>query len=190
MASPLWLMFLYQLPAHSSTQRVYVWRKLKAAGVVYWQHSVCVLPDSPEHRQQLAELRQEIVERGGEATVSKIQLPDAGEHNAIVAKFRAQADEEYQEFLDKCRDFHTELSNERKKRHFTFAELEENEAEIAKLRTWLEKMRARDFFGGALRRQAERALGASEKDFAAFSASVAEADEKARAAMTPRKRIR
>lgn len=182
-------MFLYQLPARSSTQRVYVWRKLKAAGVVYWQHSVCLLPDSASHRTKLSELHQEIVERGGEATISKIQLPDAKEHDAVVTKFRAQADEEYREFIDKCRDFHTELSNERKKRHFTFAEMEENEAEIAKLRTWLKKVAARDFFGGTLRKQAERALSAGEKDFAAFSASVAEADEKARATTSFRQRV-
>jgi hypothetical protein len=170
-----WLMLLYQLPARSSTQRVYVWRKLKAAGVVYWKDSVCLLPDHPAHREQLAGLQGVVKERGGEATLTTIQFPEAKEQAAMIERFRQQADEEYQEFLGQCRDFHKELTEERKLRHFTFPELEENEAEMTKLRDWFAKAQARDFFVGKLRKQSEAALAACAKDFERFGDEVASA---------------
>jgi hypothetical protein len=94
----------------------------------------------------------------------------------MVERFRQQADEEYQEFLGKCRDLHAELEKERKEKHFTFAELEENEVELTKLDNWLVKARSRDFFGGKLAKQAAAALEEGRRDFRRFSVEVAGAE--------------
>jgi hypothetical protein len=176
--SDTWLMLLYNLPAQPSTQRVYVWRKLKSCGVLYWQHSVCVLPARPGFREKFAQLKRDIEDRHGEATISTIQFPDSSEQESIVARFRQQADEEYQEFLGQCRDFHAELANERKASHYTFAEMEENEVELAKLRSWLPKINERDFFQASLGSKAIKTLAACEKDFVKFSETVAEVSER------------
>jgi hypothetical protein len=173
-----WLMLLYNLPARPSTQRVYVWRKLKGCGVLYWQNSVCVLPALPGFREQFDQLKRDVEDRGGEATISTIQFPDRDEEQSIVNRFRQQADEEYQEFLGQCRDFHEELRKERKASHFTFAELEENEVEMAKLRSWLPKIHKRDFFKASLEPKARKALVACEKDFERFSKTIAEVNER------------
>jgi hypothetical protein len=173
-----WLMLLYNLPARPSTQRVYVWRKLKSCGVLYWQHSVCILPARPGFRERFEQLKRDIEERRGEAIISTIQFPEHKEQESLVTRFRQQADEEYQEFLGQCRDFHEELAKERKACHFTFAELEENEVELAKLRSWLPKIHQRDFFRGTLESTAKKALAACEKDFARFSATIAEVNER------------
>lgn len=172
-------MLLYQLPARSSTLRVYVWRKLKTAGVAYWKDSVCLLPDEPAHRAVLSELVKEINEAGGQTTLTTIQLTEAAEQFSMIERFRTQADEEYQEFLGKCRDFHEELAEERAEKHFTFAELEENEAELNKLRGWIVKAKARDYFGGKLAAKAATALKACEKDLEKFADEVAKAEETA-----------
>jgi hypothetical protein len=176
--SGTWLMLCYNLPADSSTQRVYVWRKLKNAGVFYWQNAVCLLPERPGLQRLFEQLQKEIEARKGNATISTIQLPDPKEHASTVARFQQQANEEYQEFLGRCRDFHAELEKERKESHFTFAELEENEVELDKLRSWLPKIRERDYFKAALRGKAEAALAACGKDFARFGAQVAKANER------------
>jgi len=170
-----WLLFLYQLPAKPSTQRVFVWRRLKACGALYLQHSACLVPDRQDLRQTLAELRDEIESRRGEAVVLAIRLTDAKERDGIVVRFQAQSDEDYREFLGKCRDFHQELDHERKAKHFTFAELEENEVEMTKLRGWLPKIVDRDFFGASLAAGARQALQACEQDFGKFSQQVARA---------------
>ena len=166
-------MFFYQLPAKPSTQRVYVLRKLKTCGAVYLQHSVCVLPAQPDLRATLDALCREIQTRRGEARISTVQMSDVREQEELLLKFKAQSDEEYEEFLGQCRDFHAELAKERKASHFTFAELEENEAELGKLKGWLPKITERDFFGGALRAKAAKALKIAEKDLEEYARQVA-----------------
>jgi len=170
-----WLLFLYQLPAKPSTQRVFVWRRLKACGAMYLQHSACLVPNREDLRQTLAELKGEIESRRGEAMVLAIRLADPKEREQVIGRFQSQSDEDYREFLGKCRDFHQELDHERRAKHFSFAELEENEAEIVKLRSWLPKIVDRDFFGASLAADARQALQACEQDFAKFSQQIARA---------------
>ncbi|MEH1817359.1 MAG: Chromate resistance protein ChrB [Nostoc sp.] len=74
-----------------------------------------------------------------------------------------------------CRDFHSELSEERKINNLTFAELEENEAELTKLRSWLPKIRDRDLFNTPKYSQATEALKACELDFQLFSQQIYQA---------------
>jgi hypothetical protein len=83
--------------------------------------------------------------------------------------------DEYSEILDRCRDFHAELEKEREAGKFTFAELEENEADLAKLEAWFGKVRTRDRFGAALSGESERAIGACQEDLEDFARSVYEA---------------
>ena len=85
------------LPARPSTQRVFVWRKLKTAGVLYLQHSVCLLPDDSSSRKVFDVLKNDIVERKGEARISSILFQVTEEEAGIVSRFQLQADEEYQE---------------------------------------------------------------------------------------------
>jgi hypothetical protein len=167
-----WLMLMYSLPARSSTDRVYVWRKLKNAGVLYLQHSVCLLPDSVEHKKTLANIQTAILSRKGEARVSVIGFGSAHEETDLIRRFQSQAEEEYGEFLGICRNFHAELDKERKNQHFTFAELEENEAELDKLRAWLPKIGARDFFPAKPRLQASSALEKCSEDLRRYSSEV------------------
>lgn len=61
--------------------------------------------------------------------------------------FNRARDEEYQEIIDRCEDFFKEIDNEIEKKHFTYAELEENEEDLEKLKKWFEKVKERDFFG-------------------------------------------
>ena len=51
-----WLLFLSQLPAHPSSLRVNVWRKLRASGALGLQNGVWVLPDQPEQAKFLENL--------------------------------------------------------------------------------------------------------------------------------------
>jgi hypothetical protein len=170
-----WLLFLYQLPAKPSTQRVFVWRRLKACGALYLQHSACLVPNRRGLRQTLMELKGEIESRRGEAVVLALRLTDPKERDEVILRFQAQSDEDYREFLGKCRDFHQELDHERRAKHFSFAELEENDVEIAKLRGWLPKIIDRDFFTASLAANARQALEACEQDFGRFSQQVAHA---------------
>ena len=56
--------------------------------------------------------------------------------------------------------------------HFTYAELEENEVDLVKLRNWLARVRERDVFGAAGRQPAEAALAGCEDELEAYAARV------------------
>ena len=175
MSGSIWLFLLYKLPADSSSLRVYVWRRLRNLGGFYLQNSVCVLPDREDLRDALERLREEVENRQGSAMLIRIRLVDEAEEARMTEHFRNQSDEEYREFLGKCRDLHVELQHEREIRNLTFAELEENEMELGKIRAWLPKIRARDFFGAGRAHEAAHALAGCEEDLERFGNEVAEA---------------
>ncbi|MEY9849055.1 hypothetical protein ABH940_006159 [Streptacidiphilus sp. BW17] len=136
-----WLLLSYRIPTEPTRLRAGVWRRLKALGAMYLQNAVAVLPASPEAERALRLLRQDIIEMGGSAQVLRAEAL-AGE-DEVVGAFNTARDEEYAELLGQCRDFLAEIETETAEEHFTYAELEENDEDLAKLRTWLDKIRAR-----------------------------------------------
>ncbi|MGH7911531.1 MAG: Chromate resistance protein ChrB [Candidatus Dormibacteraceae bacterium] len=151
-----WLVLVYRVPSEPSRLRATVWRRLKAVGAVYLANSVATLPASPTAERSLRTLRNEIVEMGGTAQLLRAQALD-GERD-VIRTFNAARDEEYVEIIDRCRDFLVEIETETATDHFTYAELEENDEDLLKLRGWLEKVRARDVLGARRSDEADAAL--------------------------------
>jgi hypothetical protein len=151
---------------------VYVWRKLKGWGALYLQQSVCILPQREDLQRHLEELKADILAGGGEADLLTVWIDDSEQNAMLIGRFHQQALEEYQEFLGRCRDFHHELNHEREVGNLTFAELDENEVDLAKLRSWLPKIRDRDLFEAKGYSQALEALGECEQDFDVFTQQV------------------
>jgi hypothetical protein len=168
-----WFVLVYKLPSEPSRYRASVWRKLRAAGTVYIQNGVAALPADPGSERVMRGVVQEV--REYEGTAYLMRGPLLGDDEALVEAFSAARDDEYSEILDRCRDFHAELEKEREAGKFTFAELEENEADLAKLEAWFGKVRTRDRFGAALSGESERAIGACQEDLEDFARSVYEA---------------
>lgn len=175
MSDRSWNLLIYRVPSQPSTQRVYVWRKLKGWGGLYLQQSVCVLPQRNDLQQQLEKLKTEIVEGGGEADLLTVTIEDDEQNSRLIERFQQQADEEYKEFLGRCQDFHQELEHERQEKNLTFAELDENEVDLTKLRSWLSKIHDRDLFEAIGYGTAIEALKLCEQDFQQFSQQVYDA---------------
>jgi hypothetical protein len=165
-----WLLLVYKLPAEPTRYRASVWRTLKAAGAIYLQNGVAALPAGPASERVLRGLVQEITTMDGTAYL--VQGAILGDETRLSAAFSEARDAEYGEVLGRCRDFHAELEKERTAGKFTFAELEENEEDLAKLVAWLDKIEKRDPFGAPLRAEAESAVAACREDLEAFAASV------------------
>ncbi|PMB12655.1 ChrB domain-containing protein [Fischerella thermalis CCMEE 5282] len=175
MNQKFWNLLIYRVPAQPSTKRVYIWRKLKGWGGLYLQQSVCVLPKREDLQHHMDELKTDILESGGEADLLTVAIDNTEQNAMLIERFQQQAAQEYQEFLGRCQDFHKELSHEREIKNLTFAELDENEVELAKLRSWLPKIRERDLFEAPGKyTQAMEALSACEQDFQVFSQQVYE----------------
>jgi hypothetical protein len=146
-----WLVLVYRIPSEPTRLRAGVWRKLKGLGSIYIQNSVAVLPASKAGERSLRTLRAEIEAMGGAAILFDAS-PLAGEAQ-LVEQYNAARDDEYEEIVDRCEDFLGQIKKEYDGAHFTYAELEENDIDLAKLRAWLERIEKRDVLGAS--RQAE-----------------------------------
>lgn len=172
-----WLLLAYRIPADPPRGRVAVWRKLKGLGAVYLQSGVCLLPRTDEHLRRLKLIENDISEFGGEAVLLHTAPLDSSQDEKVQARFKADRDEQYREFIDKCRDFQREIEKETLASHFTFAELEENDVDLKKLQGWLEKIRKLDFYGGNLSVEAQELLRACESSLETYAQQVFEAQE-------------
>jgi hypothetical protein len=165
-----WLLLVYRVPPEPTRLRAAVWRRLKSLGAIYLQNAAAALPASPAAERALRKLRSEIVAMPGSAVLLSCTVV-AGESD-VHSAFQAARNDEYEEILDRCQDFLAQVKKEYAASHFTYAELEENEVDLVKLRNWLAKVRERDVFSADGRHAVEKALGECEQSLEAYAAQV------------------
>ncbi|MGH3282477.1 MAG: Chromate resistance protein ChrB [Trebonia sp.] len=169
-AGPGWLLLIYRVPPEPTRLRSTVWRRIKSLGAIYLQNSVAALPASPTSERALRKLRREITDMSGTAMLIAASVL-AGEAE-VRAAFQAARNDEYEEIVDKCEDFLRQVQKEYDETHFTYAELEENEVDLVKLRNWFAKITERDVFGASGRAACERDLDRCEQSLEAYAARV------------------
>jgi hypothetical protein len=165
-----WLLLIYRVPSEPSRLRATVWRRIKSLGAIYLQSSVAALPASVAAERALRKLRSEILDMSGTAILLSCGVL-AGEQD-VRAAFQAARDDEYEEIVDKCHDFLAGLRKEYADSHFSYAELEENEVDLVKLRGWLDRVRQRDVFGAAGLQAAVSSLAECEEQLEEYAARV------------------
>src|SRR4051812_16040927 len=94
-----WIVLTFRVPRMPTSNRVYVWRKLKQLGAIALQDAAWVLPATPKTQEHFQWLATEISELGGEARLwfSTLQLEISDE--GLRKQFEAQAESEYKEIL-------------------------------------------------------------------------------------------
>ena len=165
-----WLLLIYRVPSEPTRLRSTVWRRLKSLGAIYLQNSAAALPASVNAERALRKLRSEILEMSGTAALLSCTVI-AGEQE-VRAAFQAARNDEYEEIVDKCQDFLSQLKKEYAENHFTCAELEENEVDLVKLKNWLERVRQRDVFGAAGLQPTQKLISECEQALEAYAARV------------------
>lgn len=158
-----WLVFVYKVPPEPAAGRVGLWRKLKALGAVYLQNGVCVLHQRGDILRRLKLLENDAARLGGEATLLTAVPFDDAQERKILARVRADRDEHYREFIGKCDAFEAEIAKEFRVEKFTYAELQEEDADIRKLRRWFDQIRKLDHHGASLAGEAAARLKACEE---------------------------
>src|SRR6202022_2270090 len=137
-----------------------VWRRIKSLGAIYLQNSAAALPASAATERALRKLRREIMDMSGTAVLLSCSVL-AGESDADKA-FQAATNDEYEKIVARCQDCLQQVKKEYAETHFTYAELEENEVDLVKLRNWFAKVRERDAFDADGRQAAEKAIDEGE----------------------------
>ncbi|MFJ6536874.1 Chromate resistance protein ChrB [Paenarthrobacter sp. NPDC091711] len=138
-----WLLILVQVPAQPSRHRVAVWRELRRTGAVPLSPGTWVLPAHPAFDEGLS--RAEALVAKGEGSWT---LVDAVPRNQGAGTFRGAFEaarlEEWKEFTADCGKFEQEIAKEISREKFTFAELEEEEQSLERLRRWFRELKSRD----------------------------------------------
>lgn len=180
MSQSSWLLLTYKLPPEPAAKRVAVWRKLKGMGGVYLQNGVCLLPRTDDHARRLKMLENDIVEAKGEAVILATVALDPAQESKVKARFNADRDEAYLELIDKCDDFDREVAKEIAASHYTFAELEENDADLKKLKEWLARIEKLDFHGAGRAGEARERVAGCEAVLEDYARRVFEAHDENR----------
>ncbi|HEX3650109.1 MAG TPA: Chromate resistance protein ChrB [Pseudonocardiaceae bacterium] len=165
-----WLLLIYRIPSEPTRLRAAVWRRLKGLGSIYLQSSTAALPASPVNERALRKLHHDIIGMSGTASLLHCTVL-VGERD-VIAAFQAARDDEYEEIVDKCQDFLGQVAKEYQANHFTFAELEENEEDLVKLRNWLAKVTDRDVFGAPGRAATLTAIAECERALEDYATRV------------------
>ena len=80
-----WLQLITSLPTENATERMRVWRALKATGAGVLRDGVYVLPERPDLQELFTGLATEITEAGGSAHVLRVEPRDEAQAEALRA---------------------------------------------------------------------------------------------------------
>lgn len=162
-----WIVLNYNLPTEPSRHRVATWRGLKKIGAVNVQQSMWILPYNKENYSALEKIAQDVESKNGETLLMECMFFDEKHEERVIALVNGKRDEEYREFINECEKYLKEIEKEISIQKFTFAELEEEEAELEKLISWYKKIEARDFLrspaGTTAKEQIEEITNAFER---------------------------
>ena len=160
----------------SSTLRVHSWRKLRSLGARYLHKSVAILPHRPETERAVNRLVDRVRREGGQASTWTIELTDPVQQLELIDGFQAERSDEYHEVCSRVPAFLAEIDQERARGRTTYAEVEESEADLDRLRTWLSRIQARDYFCAPGADEAAAAVEHCGHSLAAFEADALRAE--------------
>ncbi|CAN7760854.1 ChrB domain-containing protein [Variovorax sp. LjRoot84] len=130
-------------------------------------------------------MQSDIEQAGGEAVIFETQAVDAKQEERVVAYFKRDREQDYEEFLEKCDDYKKEIEKEVKAGRYSFAEIKENE-DLKKLKNWLERIKIVDFYGAPARARAEQQLVECEALLESYANEVFEREQNTKTAPTRR----
>ena len=168
-----WLLLIYVIPATPSRKRAFIWRELKKIGAVYLRDGVAVLPRLSETTRAMQAVAAKVDELGGEATLVDNAHLEPVRVESIVAQARAARAREYADIRDELERLADYVQRERAHREFTNGEVDELDADLARLQRWAQQVVSRDHFADGLDQPTTRAFARCAETIAALSTSMA-----------------
>ena len=149
-----------------------MWREVRRSGALQLQQSVVALPDTDQFRRLLARLRAVVTGVGGIAVGVEAAPLEPDDEARLTASWNDARAAEYGELATESGKLVAEIDKEFAKEKFTLAELDEEEAELEKLRSWHERIQARDVLGCDGAAGADAALERAAEAVSRYTAAV------------------
>jgi septal ring factor EnvC (AmiA/AmiB activator) len=166
------LILTYKLAADRSSARVAVWREVRRSGALQLQKSVVAFPDTDAFQTAVTRVRTAVADVGGTVFALRAEALDGEDEARLEAAWNEARAAEYGELADECQKLVAEIDKEFAKEKFTLAELDEEEAELEKLRSWHERIRARDVHGSEGAAEAEGAMERAAEAVSRYTTAV------------------
>ena len=142
-----WLLLSYRLPAEPSRNRVAMWRRMRKLGAVYLEEGIWVLPHTEALTGVVHELLAEVERHTGTAIAFVARGVSGEQEEKLLTRFNQAREEEYAEVTRECQKLLAHIHRETAGEHYEFAEAEELEEDLEKIKHWLAQVRERDAFG-------------------------------------------
>jgi hypothetical protein len=101
-----------------------------------------------------------------------MEFVDHEDDARVIAAFQRRRDSDYDEIVEQCQRLVYELDRETDREKLTYAEIEENEIELTRIRKWMERIVARDWFAASGHARAQQAIEDAEKRSGTYTEEV------------------
>jgi hypothetical protein len=153
--SEKWLLLIHQLPPKPNALRVKIWRRLQQVGAVAIKQSVYALPLSEQSREDLTWILKEIVEGGGDGSISEARFLEGLADEQVIALFQGARQSDYEKIIQEARQSLTVWASGQDDPQDSALK---GPAQVSRLRRRLDEVIAIDFFQTPEQRTAETLL--------------------------------
>ncbi len=147
-----WLLLIHQIPPKPNALRVKIWRRLQQVGAVAIKQSVYAMPLSEQSREDLSWILREIVEGGGDGSISEARFVEGLTDEQIIALFQSARKSEYENIIQDANLLLAEWSSGQNDPRDPAVR---GPAQVLKLQRRLDNVTAIDFFQAPERGTAE-----------------------------------
>jgi hypothetical protein len=106
-----WLLLIHQIPPKPNALRVKIWRRLQQVGAVAIKQSVYVMPLSEQSREDFSWTLKEIVEGGGDGSISEARFVEGLSDEQIIALFHNARKSDYEKLIQEANALLAEWSS-------------------------------------------------------------------------------
>ena len=147
-----WLLLIHQIPPKPNALRVKIWRRLQHVGAVAIKQSVYAMPFSEQSREDLSWTLKEIVEGGGDGSISEARFVEGLTDEQVVAMFRNARKSDYEKIIQDANLLRVDWSSGQNDPQDPAVK---GPAQVSKLQRRLDEVGGIDFFQAPERGTAE-----------------------------------
>ena len=147
-----WLLLIHQIPPKPNALRVKIWRRLQQVGAVAIKQSVYVMPFSEQSQEDLSWTLKEIVDGGGNASISEVRFLEGLTDEQVISLFQSARKSDYEKIIQDANLLLTDWSSGKIASKDPTVR---GSAQVSKLQRRFNDVAAIDFFNASERGTAE-----------------------------------
>ncbi len=106
-----WLVLIHQIPPKPDALRVKIWRRLQQIGAAAIKQSVYVMPFSEQSREDFSWTLKEIIDGGGDGSISELQFVEGLTDDQIISLFQTARKSDYEKIIQDANKLHADWTS-------------------------------------------------------------------------------